>query len=545
MHGRAWGGARPVHRDGSKASDVRHGRRQGHECTLSSRQQKHPHPLWSRPHRRGQVFCGTPAGAASSASDAPQLVRSSTHARHALSGMRRHVCSALAACPHTCASQCTASGWSCAAPLCAHAACKNHISARAWSLDRALRGTAACSVAVHIACAASHLGSRPPAHRPGSSACPHCNTRTNQPAKHLRFHAVAGGAGGGPRVPSSALDCYRGVPRLHRSVRIAPRAAIDTSLLRLQAAPEAGRAFPAVPWDWGRVVTVMAAWFAVFIVLSGHAATALPRLLRINPESLTSTGHAVGYFVCDLINLTLTLSLIRLALRPHRLWRSGLFALRPTRGVLKWVFLASLTFPAVDALSHATQSLFLFPPDVLAEHLEESLTAGDVLANGIYFLVVSICTPIWEEAIFRGFLLTSLARYWRPAWAVVASSAVFAVAHCSLYRMPCAPSPFSWRASVLCWCLVSAPCELVSEATQPLPHAVRVPRFQRYCQLLNQLAPARRYLFLLGCVIGAVFARTRSLAAPVAVHALWNAYVLAKLALHPAAQHAAIVTLVG
>ena len=47
----------------------------------------------------------------------------------------------------------------------------------------------------------------------------------------------------------------------------------------------------------------------------------------------------------------------------------------------------------------------------------------------MYFVIVGVCAPVWEEAIFRGFLLPSLGR-WLPVPAAIASSAViFALAH--------------------------------------------------------------------------------------------------------------------
>ncbi len=49
--------------------------------------------------------------------------------------------------------------------------------------------------------------------------------------------------------------------------------------------------------------------------------------------------------------------------------------------------------------------------------------------NAMYFIIVGVCAPVWEEAIFRGFLLPSLGR-WLPVPAAIAASAcIFALAH--------------------------------------------------------------------------------------------------------------------
>jgi uncharacterized protein len=234
-----------------------------------------------------------------------------------------------------------------------------------------------------------------------------------------------------------------------------------------------GSAFPAIPWSGGKILEVMVLWIAMFFLVGGHTAFLIPQALGIDASLLSPCGHALGYFLCDVINLVLTLVLMTQALRPHNIWSMRLFSLRPTVSILPWIFAACCAFPALDALSVATQSWVLLPPDVLGHNLEQSLTSGDIAANFVYFAVVSVCTPIWEEAIFRGFLLTSLTRYLSPFAAIAASSAIFAIAHFSLHRTP--------------------------------------------------------YLFLLGCAIGGVFVGTRNLAAPVLVHALWNVYVFSKL----------------
>jgi uncharacterized protein len=243
-------------------------------------------------------------------------------------------------------------------------------------------------------------------------------------------------------------------------------------------------AFPAIPWNFSKVAEVMVLWTVLFFVVGGQTAYVLPKALGINPSQLNTCGHALGYFLCDLSNLVLTLALMTRALHPHHIWKMGLFSLRPTWSVFIWGFAAILLFPAIDTLSHVSMSWFLIPPDALGQQLEQSLCAGDAAANMVYLTVVSVCTPVWEEAIFRGFLLTSLTRYMRPLFAIVASSAVFAIAHFSWHRTP--------------------------------------------------------YLMLLGFVIGFVFVRTRNLLTPMLVHALWNLYVFTKLAAQPSLGPAAV-----
>lgn len=84
----------------------------------------------------------------------------------------------------------------------------------------------------------------------------------------------------------------------------------------------------------------------------------------------------------------------------------------------------------------------------------------------IFFGVVSVCAPVFEEILFRGFVLPSLSQ-WIPMWGAVGISAVlFAAAHLSLADL--------------------------------LP------------------------LTALGLVLGIVYSRSRNLLAPMLLHSLWN-----------------------
>jgi len=104
---------------------------------------------------------------------------------------------------------------------------------------------------------------------------------------------------------------------------------------------------------------------------------------------------------------------------------------------------------------------------------EQILGSSGWATQGLWFAVLAVCAPIWEELMFRGFLLPSLARY-LPQWgAVAATSLLFALVHFS------------------------------REGLLPL-------------------------LFL-GCVFGAAYGATRNLLAPIALHSLWNVCLLVQL----------------
>jgi len=101
------------------------------------------------------------------------------------------------------------------------------------------------------------------------------------------------------------------------------------------------------------------------------------------------------------------------------------------------------------------------------------LEEGDRVSLAIFLFTAAIAAPIFEETLFRGFLLPSLTRY-LPVWgAIVVSSLIFAIAHLS-----------------------------VSEV---LP------------------------LTVLGSVLGFVYTRSRNLLSPMLLHSLWNSVTMVGL----------------
>lgn len=105
--------------------------------------------------------------------------------------------------------------------------------------------------------------------------------------------------------------------------------------------------------------------------------------------------------------------------------------------------------------------------------LSLALQGQDQVALAIFFFTAAIAAPLFEEFLFRGFLLPSLTRY-LPVWgAIVVSSFLFAIAHLSL----------------------------------------------------SEILP----LTVLGMVLGVVYTRSRNLLAPMLLHSLWNSGTLVSL----------------
>ncbi|PSN11312.1 CPBP family intramembrane metalloprotease domain-containing protein, partial [filamentous cyanobacterium CCP5] len=98
--------------------------------------------------------------------------------------------------------------------------------------------------------------------------------------------------------------------------------------------------------------------------------------------------------------------------------------------------------------------------------LQTVLQEQDPVALGLFLFTAAVAAPLFEELLFRGFLLPSLTKY-VPVWgAVLISSLIFASAHLSL--------------------------------SEVLP------------------------LTVLGSVLGIVYTRSRNLLAPMLLHSAWN-----------------------
>lgn len=201
------------------------------------------------------------------------------------------------------------------------------------------------------------------------------------------------------------------------------------------AAPEAppAEAAPARPPRWGAgaalglTLAVLAAWglvqALVFVVF--HAGV----------QAAGSVAPAEGSF--GVPHLGLALSLTTLASCPVGVALTLLFVrLRPGAGVRDQLGLRrpSLRQTLVWGLALA---LFLGGYDLLARLLDRPVNPPSMVeayrtcvVPVLFWLAVGVAAPLFEEVLFRGFLLPSLAcsRIGRPG-AVVVSALLFAVLH--------------------------------------------------------------------------------------------------------------------
>ncbi|XP_012470520.1 uncharacterized protein LOC105788264 isoform X1 [Gossypium raimondii] len=230
-----------------------------------------------------------------------------------------------------------------------------------------------------------------------------------------------------------------------------------------------------VPWTAETILKVMLLWVAAFWFMGSWIIPFAAHMAGLSKDSLTFRGQALFSLVTDVSEGLTGMAILHHCLSQFHPLPSDWFKFS-LRG--KWVFdvaLGCLMFPIINRLSQFNLNLLPVIPSapVTLSSVEQSILARDPVAMALYAIVVSVCAPIWEEIIFRGFLLPSLTKY-MPVWcAIPVSSVAFALAHFNVQRM--------------------------------LP------------------------LIFLGMVMGVVFARTRNLLPSMLLHSLWNGFVFLDL----------------
>ncbi|MBD2462706.1 CPBP family intramembrane metalloprotease [Oscillatoria sp. FACHB-1407] len=227
------------------------------------------------------------------------------------------------------------------------------------------------------------------------------------------------------------------------------------------------------PWDWETILQVLVVGFffvGQFIVpfLVRFVVTGLPRLLQTAGQApLTASRlQAFSALTYYLLMAGIALFILYVSVKPFFPLPAHWFRLQGQSNWFLWGFGGYLVaLPLMILVSLVNQQIWQGQGGsnpLLKIILEEA----DPLSLGIFFFTAAIAAPLFEETLFRGFLLPSLTRYVSVPGAIAISSVIFAIAHLSL----------------------------------------------------SEVVP----LAVLGCVLGVVYTRSRSLLSPMLLHSLWN-----------------------
>lgn len=252
----------------------------------------------------------------------------------------------------------------------------------------------------------------------------------------------------------------------------------------LRAARQQGREDNKVetetPWDVGVLVQVITLWLIGFVLVGGVCIPIITHWFGFHEQARLGLPpehwkQALFTVTVDVVEMCVGLGVLRACIGRYSPLKRGFFPLR-MKG--KWpiaVLLGCCLFPFVQYVANVSEGVQLSSSPVFALSLFEwlpreilKLSPVELVSQSVYVFWTTCMSPIWEEILFRGFLIPSFARYLPSTVSIVLSAMIFALLHFSL----------------------------------------------------NRVAP----LTVLGILLGVVFTRTNNLFAPVVLHSLWNVF---------------------
>jgi uncharacterized protein len=223
------------------------------------------------------------------------------------------------------------------------------------------------------------------------------------------------------------------------------------------------------PWDWEIVWQVfMLGFFFVGQFL-------LPIIFGafITPGSLTMRGQGIYVFASYSMMSILTIGVLYLSIKTYFPLPPDWFKFNWKSNWLLWGIGGYLVATPIVVVVSIVNDKIWQGQGGSNPLLQIVLEGKDSTALLLFFLTAAVAAPLFEEFLFRGFLLPSLTRY-VPVWvAICLSGLLFGVAHLSL----------------------------------------------------SEIIP----LTTLGIILGIVYVRTKNLLAPMLLHSLWNSTTLVSL----------------
>ncbi|WP_228016809.1 CPBP family intramembrane glutamic endopeptidase [Synechocystis sp. LEGE 06083] len=224
------------------------------------------------------------------------------------------------------------------------------------------------------------------------------------------------------------------------------------------------------PWNWETT------WQVLVVGFFFPSQIVLPLVVGVLPlpmADLSLMGKAFYVLATYGAIATVGLGVLFLSLKDFRPLPEGWFTLRPNLKAVLWGLGGYLVaLPLVVLVSLVNQEIWQGQGGS-NPLLSLALDSQNWLVLGIFFFTAAILAPVFEEIIFRGFLLPALTRYFPVSVAIILSSLLFAIAHLNV----------------------------------------------------SEILP----LFVLGSVLGLVYSRSRNLLSSMILHSLWNSGTLLSL----------------
>lgn len=190
---------------------------------------------------------------------------------------------------------------------------------------------------------------------------------------------------------------------------------------------------PMAPWGVDTILTVLILWVISFWIAAYSLVPQMLSFLKgtILVGNLSYSGEAaVRHLLLDCSQIVSIYVLLSRSLREYRPRLKEFFAVSFT-STKAWTMigLGFLAFPAIDSLHRMMVTL-------MSRRELQGLSSGAKMFEGdgfwvkfLWFFVLGVVAPIWEEVMFRGFLLPSLSRTLSPAKGIFLTSLLFSLVH--------------------------------------------------------------------------------------------------------------------
>jgi membrane protease YdiL (CAAX protease family) len=220
-----------------------------------------------------------------------------------------------------------------------------------------------------------------------------------------------------------------------------------------------------VPWPGIGAQAVLTGWFLGFLLLSALVPRLYTTLLGLEAQQLSPWHQGAILFLTYNSGALLGAGILSWLLRAYPGWQKVL-QVRLGGPWLLWGLCGYGAALPLVVLAAALSQLLLPQAGGGNPILPLLLESHGWGARLLFLAVVSVCAPVFEEVLFRGFWLPTLGRYLPMGAAIALSAFTFAIAHLNLADL--------------------------------LP------------------------LTMLGVVLGVVYSHSRNLLAPILLHSLWN-----------------------
>ncbi|KAL5793781.1 hypothetical protein ACOSP7_002375 [Xanthoceras sorbifolium] len=186
------------------------------------------------------------------------------------------------------------------------------------------------------------------------------------------------------------------------------------------------------PWKSGSIWSTMALYMLNLHIPLGYGGLSIVAYLLDEPV-LNSQTQAVSLLVVQMLELSGTVFLLSKNIKPlHDL--VDFFKANKISKERNWLLASALGFGFLSLLVFLSSLVAdqLYGVKVVDNPIVKEILLSSNVSKAAFVLVDCIITPVLEEAVYRGFLLTSHASTMKWQHAVVISSAIFSAAHFSI-----------------------------------------------------------------------------------------------------------------